>query len=64
MKTSRRSASVLLAAFAGAVLCLAPALRAQEAHWSYSGEDGRALGHALDRPTRCAGRKRANRPST
>jgi carbonic anhydrase len=42
MKTSRRSASVLLAAFAGAVLWLTPALRAQEAHWSYSGEDGPA----------------------
>jgi len=31
---------VLLAALAGTVLWLAPVLRAQEAHWSYSGEEG------------------------
>jgi carbonic anhydrase len=40
MKALRRSKFVFLAAFAGTVLQLAPIARAQEAHWSYAGEEG------------------------
>jgi carbonic anhydrase len=40
LKASWRSTSVVLTAFAGMVLWLTPVARAQEAHWSYAGEEG------------------------